>query len=749
MSWTKIKPQRIETNNSPLIGQVPKYVSDDKFERGFSWGGWWEWMLSNMDFPLWESVAQWNSVFVEPMPIGLWVSISDWPFVTLESTSWTSQILWIVIVPYENITISQVEKHPSCTWTQLHIIWTGVTYSAPFIWNIATVSDLIILQKWESYTIGVDNWWASYTRYYHLGNTSYDWSYWYAWTQNITNVVSINSAPIDINYELLLSNSVATTRQSLRFIAQDWDLNDLNVYISKTWTPLDIGFRLETDDNWKPSGILYDTNSYWTILANSIWWYFTNIVLTWNGSFVVTEDMVALHLVLFQWTYWAETIDAVNYYNIWITDKNTTTRYNIWYDGGTWEWTYPYIITNWFTNPALWTYTPNTWWNIYVADSLLRRDTTISLQTTNPVSTNFYITWDTKYSSCSTSDSPYGLWRFEVDANNYFEMRMWNPASAVYIDITTTLVVWWVTVYTYLDHVYTWWGWVGSRYTCKLSKSWTTYKAYRWNSSTNTWIQNGVDQTHDFWTTDIYWKTSWYSTCTNDVEIRDVHYSNADFVERYPIATWTQLVYVWWANVVDRVLSKTCALYIEQIPTDMVRIACQNGVLWDYIYYDYSGISKQNVWLIEKSIYFIWDSNGTISTTPWTNFVIIGQSLTNNELNISERKYTEKNLADTQLYATVAWAGTAYSSPLYIMNNFVGIFKLNIAWNTDTWTWNLQASNDGLLYFDVSSDSFSTTWNWTRYHTSVFQKWLYYRTKVTITWWAWRYSTAWLISLSK
>lgn len=41
MAWTKVRPQRIEANNSPAVWQVPKYVDETTFERGDAGSGGW------------------------------------------------------------------------------------------------------------------------------------------------------------------------------------------------------------------------------------------------------------------------------------------------------------------------------------------------------------------------------------------------------------------------------------------------------------------------------------------------------------------------------------------------------------------------------------------------------------------------------------------------------------------------------------------------------------------------------------
>lgn len=50
---TKVKPQRIEANNSPQVGYVPKYVDEQTFEWWAGSGGWGNIIFVSENFPSW------------------------------------------------------------------------------------------------------------------------------------------------------------------------------------------------------------------------------------------------------------------------------------------------------------------------------------------------------------------------------------------------------------------------------------------------------------------------------------------------------------------------------------------------------------------------------------------------------------------------------------------------------------------------------------------------------------------------
>lgn len=93
--------------------------------------------------------------------------------------------------------------------------------------------------------------------------------------------------------------------------------------------------RIETDNSGSPSGTLAHANAYGTVSAGSITTSFVDTTVTLNGSFTLTA-WTRYHLVVFAGTYASETIDSTNFYAIWFSTNNSTTRFGKHWNGSTW-----------------------------------------------------------------------------------------------------------------------------------------------------------------------------------------------------------------------------------------------------------------------------------------------------------------------------------------------------------------------------------------------------------------------------
>lgn len=100
-----------------------------------------------------------------------------------------------------------------------------------------------------------------------------------------------------------------------------------------------LGIRIETDNAWSPSGTLVHANATGTVSAASLSTSLADTTVTLGGSFTITAWQ-KVHIVLFQGTYWSETINATNYYGIWYSTNHTTTRGLKLWDGTTWAAVY-------------------------------------------------------------------------------------------------------------------------------------------------------------------------------------------------------------------------------------------------------------------------------------------------------------------------------------------------------------------------------------------------------------------------
>lgn len=121
---------------------------------------------------------------------------------------------------------------------------------------------------------------------------------------------------------------------------------------------VNLTLRLETDDGtWKPSWLLVHANSIATIVPWSLTTTKADTTFTWNWAFTIPVEWTPLHLVPYQGTYWSETINATNYYVIWISTNDTTTRWismwnwTVWWARTTTKWAYVYSTS--FQNKLL------------------------------------------------------------------------------------------------------------------------------------------------------------------------------------------------------------------------------------------------------------------------------------------------------------------------------------------------------------------------------------------------------------
>jgi hypothetical protein len=108
------------------------------------------------NYKLWNGTA-WSDIS--------FTSLANW--LTLWSNFWStvSNIRWVNLTSVENHNVTQITKVAWCNATIWYIInnqWI-ILESAPFSWNICNFVWKIDISNWQTYTIWVDNNWASYT----------------------------------------------------------------------------------------------------------------------------------------------------------------------------------------------------------------------------------------------------------------------------------------------------------------------------------------------------------------------------------------------------------------------------------------------------------------------------------------------------------------------------------------------------------------------------------------------------------
>lgn len=129
-----------------------------------------------------------------------------------------------------------------------------------------------------------------------------------------------------------IGDVTANTRVSIPVIWSGVAATTLKLSLKKFVSPwVDLWVRIETDNSGEPSGTLADANATATVLTS---WLTTSLVdttVTLAGSITLTE-WTKYHIVLFAGTYGAETINGTNYFWVWYSTNNTTTRPTNTYD---------------------------------------------------------------------------------------------------------------------------------------------------------------------------------------------------------------------------------------------------------------------------------------------------------------------------------------------------------------------------------------------------------------------------------
>ena len=177
---------------------------------------------------------------------------------------------WVKISPISNCYIYEVTKNLAFTKVYICDESLNVLESADFIWNVATLNNPVLLETWNNYYVLWDAEWATYQA------PSWDWSY-------PTFPITETSISVLAAYKV------------------DWDESRYSVWISWIDTR-NQEFEYEEDTKW------YNISSM-------------NVV-----DSISLIEWVKHHVVVFQGTYWSETVNASNFYSIGYSTNDTTTR---------------------------------------------------------------------------------------------------------------------------------------------------------------------------------------------------------------------------------------------------------------------------------------------------------------------------------------------------------------------------------------------------------------------------------------
>jgi hypothetical protein len=305
--------------------------------------------------------------------------------------------------------------------------------------------------------------------------------------------------------------------------------------------------------------------------------YFDVVNITTTADFPAFASNITInrwtkcHMVLFQWTYWSETIDGTNYYWVWFNAVETTTRRIQPYSWSAYSLLYDATVTD--TDDITFTSTEATtqqrW---YVIRSKFNQIITVVTKSATSTATRAIIK-DFAWNTLAT------------------QAFSWNDAT-----LATPLLL----------------G-KGVLYRVELDNSWSSYTSHRLLSpSTTAKIRTNIDYLRG----SAWWVNS------------DVFY-NIDSINTRKVTD--AFVYVNSVIVADPVLSKTDATLLYKTPKTLPKISFENKNSWQICKSTYYGVSNALSGL-SLAPYYVWNLVGQVSLTPWTNRYIVGIWLATGEL---------------------------------------------------------------------------------------------------------------------
>jgi hypothetical protein len=366
-----------------------------------------------------------------------------------------------------------------------------------------------------------------------------------------------------------------------------WDVATFSLQILDSWTY----YRIETYKWWGSANFkiissfsLLDAWAISYVNWSQNWSNVTNwenidsiecltlneITLAWS---ITLTEWTKYHIVIYQGTYWSETVDGSNYYKIGYDIKNTTTRYWLRYDWAAWSDEFAGAeITDVNNRPmsSNGVVTTSQWFRIYTNKSLFLKTVTLR---TSVTATEVYLKSDAWLLLATGIVS--GLvaefsW-YRLDLNTYYRIEAGNDWASYtrYYDVTTSFPI---------------------------------------NRTNLNYIVGSVD---------------WVDSSWDSFNIVSIDTSE-------PLAKYWR-IYTQSDLFTDELLSLTDARYTYKLP-DYPRIAVDDYAIWNLVKYDFAWISKRLNWLTKDSEYYISDTPWALSLSAWTNSKKIGKAVWEDEL---------------------------------------------------------------------------------------------------------------------
>ena len=611
----------LHENLAILLDNAGK-IDSDFIDNAAVLADWVEALVDKDTYFLWEDGDAGDSLFVEEMVDDSLVEIdyNVWDVAVNTRQSFSMIWSWVSWNQFD-VSIGKVWSPSVNQFFRIETdnIWnpSGTLVDANATWSIA---------PWWL----VDCWDISDATWDTLSTLSSSTPYWYRFTAN---------------RKLLLTwftvSGLVSGATRYRVTTGDWVV--LVSWIpaaTVTFPPLTIqswdSVRIEVDDDWGTYTLARDTTPAlptWTNITyvswsswlsdNATWWNITSVqttalteveTVTTTGSFTIPKWQ-RVHLVIYQWNYGSETVNSVNYYKIWASKRDSTTRYSRTYDWVSWN---------------------NIWAEVQ----------------DNGSATFGSSAWATQ-----------AQWYRMLANEDIYITEIWVKSNSVWLDyvfikddawtlIKRVTLDWFVARLPIWEYVYI--------------PNWTYFRIEANNDGVWTYTQSNLTSATVSWTNVDY--VTWSLNGANNANAKNIDYVKTSTY------WWQPLMPYVISDVFEySLLSKTNAEYAYKLPRDVPRLATETKSEWEVVITTTFWINNNFSGLTPLIDYFISDTPWQISLMPWTISCAIGKAISNSELYLWKYNYyfsptiwtVYRSWNDGIVFATVIYSSNAPTTLWY------------------------------------------------------------------------------------
>jgi len=344
LAWEIIK-LIYDGTNFQMVSDIPAAVASN---------------LKNSEYIAGEALTTWNAVVVEQLDKLNTETVYINSQALSQSTPSTSiypsmnQYYWMAFttsVTKYLYSFTMMSWATIASWSLWRLTrdWVWVIASGSFdwwtFWDPTTVITPIQIVPWNTYRLEMTytSWWwsAPYRHDISLPVTTAPIT-WAAqsvnWASQITTPLLVQSISLydldDVFWNI--GDISSNTRYDIAWFWTWSSSNSVNLLLRRVWTPSNLWVRIETDNAWVPSGTLVHPNATVSIVYTGITTSKSNITVTFPWNFTLNAN-TKYHIVLFQWTYWSETVNPSSYYAVAYSNDLTAQITRRW-SWSAWSW---------------------------------------------------------------------------------------------------------------------------------------------------------------------------------------------------------------------------------------------------------------------------------------------------------------------------------------------------------------------------------------------------------------------------